>query len=77
MKLADLKDGDSIVVVKRRVIAAGVQLPYDDMRLVVKVHPFARRSVPLRSCPPVWGASAASCLGWYSASSTHVLERAL
>ena len=34
--IVDLKPGDQVVVIKRRVIPAGMKLPYDDQRLIVK-----------------------------------------
>jgi pyruvate kinase len=32
----DLQPGDQVIVIKRRVIPTGAQLPYDDQRLIIK-----------------------------------------
>ena len=34
--IVDLKSGDQVIVIKRRVIPVGMKIPYDDQRLIVK-----------------------------------------
>jgi len=34
--IADIKDGDSVVMLHRRVVAEGQSLPYEDQRLMMK-----------------------------------------